>query len=287
MSYREKSVACAHTSGAHQMVYSDWGAETAARTIICVHGLTRSGRDFDRLASALAGAGFRVLAPDIVGRGRSGTLGPDADYETPQYIADILTMLTAENLSEVDWIGTSMGGLIGMGMASMPNHPIRRMLINDVGPFIPKEALQRIGDYVSVAWRFPEWEQAVSHARMAYAPFGLETDADWEYLAEITYKRSSDGCWVNAYDLRIAEPFKEGQIVDVDLWALWETLSLPILVLRGAESDLLTREDADAMTKRGPQATLVEIPGCGHAPSLMVEDQIARVLDWAAAGEKG
>lgn len=285
MSCTEKSVTCAHPGGSHAMVYSDWGPADADRTILCVHGLTRNGRDFDRVAAALADAGFRVLAPDIVGRGRSDRLGPDASYETPQYIADILAMLAAEGVTSVDWIGTSMGGLIGMAMASLPQHPIRRMLINDVGPFLPQQALQRIGDYVGVAWRFDDRAAAEEHIRRAYAPFGLKTEADWAFLADISLHRDADGAWTNNYDLRIAEPFQDDQVGDVDLWSLWDELTLPILVLRGAESDLLSTETAYAMTQRGPRATLIDIPGCGHAPALMDEEQISLVLEWAEAGD--
>lgn len=281
MSYREKSVRCLHHGGFHDMVYSDWGVEDAETTIVCVHGLTRNGKDFDRLASALAEDGFRVLAPDIVGRGRSGLLGLDATYDIPQYIADINTMLTAENLSQVDWIGTSMGGLIGMGLAAIPGHPIRRMLINDVGPLVPKEALKRIGDYVGVAWRFEDLDQAVEHVKLAYAPFGLTTDQDWRYLAHLSLAPAEEGGWRKAYDLRIAEPFTDVEIEDIDLWPLWDQLNLPILVLRGAESDLLSAQTAKAMTERGPKATVIEIDGCGHAPSLIEQDQIDLVRRWA------
>lgn len=263
------------------MVYSDWGRKDAARTVVCVHGLTRNGKDFDRLAAALAEDGFRILAPDVVGRGRSGQLGPDASYDIPQYIADINTMLAAEDLRQVDWIGTSMGGLIGMGMAAIPGHPIRRMLINDVGPLVPKEALKRIGDYVGVPWRFEDLDQAVEHVKMAYAPFGVSTEEDWRYLAHLSLVPAEEGGWRKAYDLRIAEPFTGVEIEDIDLWPLWDLLNLPILVLRGVESDLLSAETATAMSTRGPKATVIEVPGCGHAPSLIERDQIDLVRRWA------
>ena len=282
--YLEKSVRCLHMGGFHDMVYSDWvPKKQKGRTIVCVHGLTRSGRDFDRVAAALCADGFRVIAPDIVGRGRSGTLGQQATYEVPQYISDISTMLAAEHLREVDWIGTSMGGLIGMGLAGLQGQPIRRMMINDVGPFIPKAALERIGEYVGRDWRFDSFDDAVNHVRLAYEPFGLTRDEDWRYLAALSLRQDVDGTWTNTYDLRIADAFK-GDIADVDLWALWDMLTVPILLLRGAESDLLPADTAKAMTERGPRADLVEVPDCGHAPSLMVPDQIETVLKWAASG---
>ncbi|MDF1750284.1 MAG: alpha/beta hydrolase [Alphaproteobacteria bacterium] len=278
--FAEKSVRCAHVGGFHDMVYSDWGSQKAPSTIVCVHGLTRNGRDFDRLAAALTEAGYRVLAPDIVGRGRSDRLGPFANYEIPQYINDITTMLAAEGLRSVDWVGTSMGGLIGMSIAVMAGHPIKRLLLNDVGPVVPKEALQRIGDYVGIPWKFDSFDLALNHVRQAYAPFGLKTEEDWRYLAELSLKQDAEGKWVMAYDTRIADAFKDTEITDIDLWPFWQQISTPTLVLRGAESDLLTRETAEKMTRTGPMAKLIEVPDCGHAPALMDASQIGLVLDW-------
>ncbi len=288
----EKTVRCAHPGGFHDMVYSDWGQASwgqagARRTVVCVHGLTRSGRDFDRLALVLADSGYRVLAPDIVGRGRSGRLGPFGNYEIPQYINDLTCMLAAESVADIDWIGTSMGGLIGMSIAAMDGHPIRRMLINDVGPFVPKEALRRIGEYVGIMWQFDTFEAALDHVKKAYAPFGLTSEEDWRYLAELSLRQDDAGQWVNAYDGRIAEPFRSADIGDVDLWSLWDHLSLPIMVLRGAESDLLTADVAQAMIRRGPKAQLLEVAGCGHAPALMDAGQIGIVRDWLQSGEEG
>ncbi|MDW3207504.1 MAG: alpha/beta hydrolase [Alphaproteobacteria bacterium] len=280
MPFRMKSVRCASQAGFHEMVYRDWGRSDAAKTVVCVHGLTRNGRDFERLADALASDGHRVLCPDIVGRGASDRLGPGGAYEVPQYVADLTTMLAAEGLRSVDWIGTSMGGLIGMAMAAMPGGPIRRMVLNDVGPFIPKAALQRIGDYVGVEWRFDTFQKAEAHIRAAYAPFGLESDEDWRFMTEISTARDEAGCWVNAYDPRIADPFRGDQIADADLWYLWDAIRIPIFVMRGAESDLLTPEIAKEMTRRGPGAEVLEIPGCGHAPALMDSHQIGVLRDW-------
>ncbi|MEQ8443516.1 MAG: alpha/beta hydrolase [Alphaproteobacteria bacterium] len=278
---QEKSVTCPHQGGFHEMVYSDWGDPTGDRTILCVHGLTRSGRDFDRLAEVLAEKGCRVLAPDIAGRGRSGYLGPGVTYEIPQYIADLSCLLAMEGIDKVDWIGTSMGGLIAMAWTSQPAHPVRRMLLNDVGPFVPKSALQRIGEYVGIQWRFESFEKGIEHIKKAYEPFGLKTEEDWRYLAELSLAKRDDGTWTNAYDLRISEPFKGNDIEDVVLWELWDQISVPTTVFRGAESDLLSADTAYRMTVSGPQATLVEIEGCGHAPTIMVPDQIDAAVDWA------
>jgi pimeloyl-ACP methyl ester carboxylesterase len=285
MNGEEKTVRCAHTGGFHDMVYSAWGPADAPRCLVCVHGLTRNGRDFDRLAERLtAGEGLRLLAPDVVGRGRSDRLGPYARYEIPQYVQDLTVLLAAEGRRDVDWLGTSMGGLIGMTMAAMAQTPIRRMLINDVGPLVPKAALERIAEYVGVGWRFDSFDKAVDHIRRAYAPFGLTSENDWRYLAELSLDRDADGAWINAYDPRIAEPLREGPLEDVDLWALWDAIGVPITVLRGAESDLLTPETATEMSRRGPCAEVIEVPGCGHAPALMQADQIALVEEWLRDG---
>ena len=189
-------------------------------------------------------------------------------------------MLAAEGLRAVAWIGTSMGGLIGMSMAAMAGHPIRRMLINDVGPLVPKAALERIGEYVRIAWHFGEFEEAVDHIKKHYEPFGLTSEADWRLLTEISLAPDGRGGWTRAYDPRIAEPFEETEIADLNLWTVWEAIDIPILVLRGAESDLLEPETAAEMTRRGPKARVVEIKGCGHAPALMDAAQIALVRDW-------
>lgn len=283
MPYRLKSVRCASPAGFHDMVYADWGRRDAQKTIVCVHGLTRNGRDFDRLAEALVAEGHRVLCPDIVGRGRSDRLGAGASYETSQYVGDLTTMLAAEGLRTVDWIGTSMGGLIGMAMAAMSVSPIRHMVLNDVGPFIPKAALERIGEYVGVQWRFDTFDKALAHIKRAYEPFGLEAEEDWRFLTEVSTVRDAEGCWVNAYDLRIADPFQAAEIGDADLWSLWDAISVPIFVLRGAESDLLTPDIADEMKRRGPKAEVLEVPGCGHAPALMDAYQIGILRNWCRA----
>jgi pimeloyl-ACP methyl ester carboxylesterase len=283
MPYRQKWIRSAHPGGYHRMVYSDWGAPDAPRTLVCVHGLTRSGRDFDRLAGALSGPDLRILAPDIVGRGRSDWMGPGGVYDIQQYVVDLLIMLEREDAKDVDWLGTSMGGLIGMVMGGRGG-PIRRMAINDVGPFIPKAALERIGEYVGVPWRFESFDQGVEHVKRAYEPFGLTNETDWRYLAELSLSRDADGFWTNAYDPRIAEPFKAPDIDDADLWGMWDAIDCPVWVLRGAESDLLLPDTAREMETRGPRARITEVPGCGHAPALMDETQIALVRDWLYGG---
>ncbi len=269
--------------GTYGLAYADWGDPGAARTVVCVHGLTRNGRDFDALAAALAdGLGARVICPNIVGRGRSDWLRDPARYAVPTYIGHLIQLLAHLNVSApVDWVGTSMGGLIGMGLAAATeNSPIRRLVLNDVGPFLPKAALERIGGYLvrGGAQRFDSLEALEAYLREVHAPFGPLTDAQWRHLAEHGAWPTDDGGVMPAYDPAIAGPFGADPHQDVDLWEHWDRITCPVLVLRGAGSDLLLPETAREMTRRGPRAELIEFEGVGHAPALMAEDQIAAVV---------
>lgn len=267
--------------GFHRVAYVEWGEASAPRTVLCVHGLTRNGRDFDRLASVLAQR-WRVACPDIVGRGRSDWLPDPAGYGYPQYLADMNALIARLDVASVDWIGTSMGGLIGMMLAALPNSPIRRLVLNDVGPFIPRAALERIALYVGLNPTFDSVGELETHLRKVHEPFGPLTDSDWRHLALQGYRRLDDGQFGLAYDPGIANAFK-GKIADVDLWPVWDAIACPVLVLRGARSDLLLAETAAEMSRRGPQAKVVEIAEAGHAPGLMSTDQINLLRDWLAS----
>jgi len=269
--------------GFHRLAYVEWGAASHDRTALCVHGLTRSGRDFDALAGVLARDGLRVACPDVVGRGRSDRLADPAGYGYPQYLADMNALIARLDAPQVDWIGTSMGGLIGMMLAAQPNTPLRRLVINDVGPFIPKAALARIGEYVGRDPRFADLAAAEAYLREIHAPFGALTDQQWRHLTEHSVAAAEGGGYRLGYDPAIAAPFRDAEPEDVDLWALWDLIAIPVLVLRGAESDLLPAETAAEMAARGPRAEVAEIRGCGHAPALMDEHQIALVRDWLLA----
>jgi len=261
------------------MAYAEWGAAAATETLICVHGLTRNSGDFDRLSGALEDRA-RILCPDVVGRGRSGRLAEGTAYGVPQYVTDMTVMLAAAGVEDVLWVGTSMGGLIGMAMAAMPGTPIKRMVLNDVGPFIPKSALERIGTYLAMDPVFDTWEAGAAHIREIYAPFGRLSEADWNHLCRNSLEQDDEGRWRQAYDPAIAVPFKTEPVEDVDLWPMYEAIQCPVLVLRGADSDLLLPETTAEMAKRGPRATVVEFDDCGHAPSLMTAEQIATVRSW-------
>jgi pimeloyl-ACP methyl ester carboxylesterase len=262
--------------------YAEWGSAGTARTVVCVHGLTRNGRDFDHLARVLA-ADRRVLCPDVVGRGLSDPLTNPEDYALPTYISHMVQLLQKLELQEVDWVGTSMGGLIGMGIAAMPESPIRRLVLNDVGPFLPKVALERINSYLGLDLRFLSLEALEAHLRDIHAGFGPLTDAEWRHLAEHCAARREDGRFGLNYDQRLAQPMTRGPIENLELWPVWDQVRCPVLVLRGADSDLLLAETAAEMTKRGPKAEVIEIDGTGHAPALMAKDQIAIVRAWLAA----
>jgi pimeloyl-ACP methyl ester carboxylesterase len=270
-------------AGPHRDVFWDWAGPTAdAPVLVAVHGLTRNGRDFDAIAAALSDR-FRVVCPDVVGRGKSEWLSSGALYTYPQYVADMAVLLTQVSLGPVDWLGTSMGGLIGMAMAAQPVSPIRRLILNDVGPFVPKASLERIADYIGKEPRFASVAAIEAHLRRVHAPFGPLTDDQWAHLARHSARALPEGGFALAYDPAIAQAFTTAPIADVDLWPFWEAITCPVLVIRGGQSDLLLADTADEMVRRKPATTLVTFPECGHAPALMDKAQIAVIRDWLAA----
>ena len=267
------------------MAYVEWGDTANDRVLLCVHGLTRNGRDFDFLARALAD-GWRVVCPDVAGRGRSERLAHAEDYALPTYAADMLTLIAHLGVAQVDWVGTSMGGLIGMLMAGQPGSPIRRMVLNDVGPVVPADAMRRIGEYVGRAPAFASRAEAERYVRLVCAPFGRLEEAQWQHLVEHGTRRREDGGYELVYDPAIGEPFRTlAQAGDIDLWPVYEAIRCPVLVLRGADSDVLTHETLAAMAQRGPRARTAEFVHVGHAPALMAPDQIAVVRAFLSGGE--
>lgn len=278
---REASLRGLSKTGFHRLAYRESGPEDPV-PVVCLHGLGRNARDFDALAEDLAAAGRRVACLDVVGRGDSAWLGDPMDYGYPQYLADTAALIARLGCDQVDMVGTSMGGLIGMMLAAQPDNPIRRLVVNDVGPFIPKAALERILDYFGKDPRFPDLAAAEAYHRRIYSGFGALSDAQWRHLTETSLRRDGEG-WRLHYDPRIAAPMRETEIVDVDLWPLWDAIACPVLVLRGAESDLLLADTAAQMEQRGPRARVVEIAGCGHAPALLDPAQIDVVRAWLNA----
>ena len=285
--FRQREVLCAHPGGLHRLAYTEWGDPHNPRVLLCVHGLLRTGRDFDRLAAALDDD-YRVICPDVAGRGNSDWLPEAPLYALPQYANDLVTLIARLDVPQVDWLGTSMGGLIGMTLAAQANSPIRRMVINDVGPFIAQAGLQRIADYVGKDPVFEDLPALESYLRFVLMGFGTISDECWRHMAEHSARPLPDGRFRLAYDPAIGEAFKTAPVADVDLWALWDRVRCPVLVLRGADSDLLSAETAERMAARGPGASglvrVVEFPNTGHAPSLMTEEQISIVRNFLAEG---
>ncbi|MBE9556045.1 MAG: alpha/beta hydrolase [Proteobacteria bacterium] len=268
--------------GFHKVAYTEWGAGAGKPTLVCVHGMTRNARDFDALAAAMEDR-YRVASMDVVGRGMSDWLADYTGYGYAQYLADAAALLARLDVEAVDWVGTSMGGLMGMMLAARPNSPIRRLVLNDIGPFIPKSFLGRIRGYVGTDPHFADVDELEAHIRQIHASFGPLSDEEWRHLATHNARKLEDGGIGLAYDPGIAKAaFSPEEPSDVEMWDIWDQVKCPVLVLRGAESDLLLPETVERMKTSGPGCEAVDIPGCGHAPSLMPAGQIAIVRDWLA-----
>jgi pimeloyl-ACP methyl ester carboxylesterase len=261
------------------IAYADWGEETAEQAIVCVHGLTRNSRDFDFIAADLAARGARVIAIDVVGRGRSSWLADPMGYVIPNYVGQLLQFLQQLGLAQVDWIGTSMGGLIGMLVAAGEASPIRRLVLNDIGTRVPVAALQQLQSYVGIDRSFASLGEVEAYLRKIHVGFGPLTDEQWRHLA-LHSARQTDGEYRLHYDPAIKIPYRQMAADDVDLTRFWDRISCPTLLLRGSESQILPAEVADSMRETGPRASVVTFNGVGHAPALMARDQIATVEDW-------
>jgi pimeloyl-ACP methyl ester carboxylesterase len=290
------------------MAYTEWGDPSNKKVVLCVHGLTRTGRDFDVLAKRLA-QDYRVVCPDVVGRGMSDRLANPAFYAVPQYAADMVNLVDRLQPSQLHWVGTSMGGLIGLAYAgalalarvqqqtltpaqhysNLPSTGVRldRLVLNDVGPHLEPVSLERIGQYVGEAIEFANFAAAVKYVKTTAASFGPHTEAQWQELTRYTYIEQN-GRWIKHYDLGLAVPFKSmtpelATQGEQYLWSAYGSVQTPILILRGAESDLLSKQTLQRMLERNPQAKSYEFRGVGHAPSLMVDDQVKVVTDFLYA----
>ena len=292
-------VSCPDASGGHRMAYWQWGDAAAAHLVVCVHGLSRQGRDFDVLARALRaraaaqGQALRVVCPDVVGRGDSDWLKEPMGYQFPTYVGDMLTLLGTlaqqAPIGQLDWVGTSMGGLIGLLLAGAPDLPLplpmRRLVLNDVGPVIEWQALQRIGQYLGKSGPFESVEAGAARLRELAPGFGPHTDAQWLALSRPMLRALPEGGWRLHYDPAIAVPYAavtpestaQGEAL---LWQLYDQVTAETLVLRGADSDLLSAATASAMQARGPRPRVLEFAGVGHAPTLVADDQVAAVCDF-------
>ncbi|SOY91697.1 D-(-)-3-hydroxybutyrate oligomer hydrolase [Cupriavidus taiwanensis] len=266
------------------MAYHEWGDPANPRVLVCAHGLTRTGRDFDAVASALCGD-YRVVCPDVAGRGRSEWLANPDSYIVPQYVSDMVTLIARLNVEQVDWFGTSMGGLIGMGLAGLPKSPVRKLLLNDVGPRIAPSAVERIGAYLGLPVRFKTFEEGLAYLQTISASFGRHSAEQWRELNAAILKpvQGADGLeWGLHYDPQLAVPFRKSTpeaiaAGEAALWRSFEAIEAPVLVVRGAQSDLLLRETVAEMVARGRHVSSVEVPDVGHAPTFVDPAQIAIV----------
>jgi pimeloyl-ACP methyl ester carboxylesterase len=276
-----RDVQCLDSRGLHRMAYWQWGDAANPKVLVCVHGLTRQGRDFDALARALADE-YRVICPDVVGRGRSDWLADPMGYTLPNYVTDMVCLLARLDAQVVDWVGTSMGGLIGLGLASLNGSPVRKLVLNDVGPVIEPAALQRIGSYVGRSSFWATLDEAADASWALSQGFGPHSREQWLALTAPQLKPATqDGRsgFTARCDPAIAVPFRAvtpqlAQAGEALLWQSWDRLQCPTLLLRGAQSDLLSPATAQAMTQRGPRARLHQFAGVGHAPTLVHADQI-------------
>lgn len=279
---RARTIRGLSLTGFHDISYVDWGPTQAHPPVICVHGLTRQGRDFDYLAAYLAAAGRRVVCPDLVGRGQSGRLRDPNEYALPQYCADMNALIAHLDAGQVDWVGTSLGGLIGIVLAGLPETPIRRIVVNDIGPYLPWSGLARIGSYVSsMPADFHDLGEAEAYFREVLAPFGDLPDEHWARITRHSVAwHASRERYVMLCDPQIVRAFRNPWHYSLDLWKYWTAIKVPILVIRGMESDLLPADLAHQMEQRNLLAKVYEVEGCGHAPTLMGTDQIKLVSDF-------
>ncbi len=296
---RLQAVTCSSPAGLHRMAYHEWGAPDNPDVVLCVHGLTRTGRDFDDLAMRLA-KDFRVVCPDIVGRGLSDRLATPMFYAVPQYVADLVTLIARLQPTRLRWVGTSMGGLIGLGYAgavaqsqfmhplptpaqahrSLPHTGVRldKLVLNDVGPHLEPVSIARIGQYISEDISFDTFDAAVAFVSKNSTSFGPHTEEQWRAFTRYTYIEQN-GKWVKHYDLKLAVPFKsmdpQSAIAGEQLlWTAYDAIRAPILIVHGQESDLLSPQTVQQMLRRNQRARAVDFAGVGHAPTLMANDQI-------------
>lgn len=271
-----------HPEGSHKIAYTQWG-KANEKVLFCVHGLSRNSRDFDHIAKALSDK-YHVICIDIVGRGKSDWLENSAQYNYSTYISDCLSLLGHLGIKQVDWLGTSMGGVMGMIIASQFPGIIQKMIINDVGPVISGKALGRILDYVGRTDAFTDKEAAQKALRKKLATFGITSEEHWEHMFEHSFHRLDNGDYLLSYDpsiIKKPDAAAPAKIEDIDLWHVWDEVNIPSLVLRGGVSDILSAETAKKMVEaKNGLCKLVEIPNVGHAPTLMDADQIAIVRNW-------
>lgn len=279
---REEQFLGLNPQGFHRVTYYEWGDPANDRVVVCVHGLTRNGQDFRWLAEALAHE-YRVVCPDMVGRGKSDYLRDPTRYTYPQYMADLNALLGRLNVPQVMWIGTSMGGLLGMMLAALSQTPIAGMILNDIGPFVPSDGLKRLMKYVPKAHMFGQFEEVTRFLRTTLLGYRGFSANQWKQLAEqSTTWDDSLQKWVVRYDPAVASTINPAELKDQDFWKSWEIMTCPVLALQGADSDILTHETAQQMARR-PQTRVIPFAEQGHALSLATDDQIRLIKSWLDA----
>lgn len=276
---QKKSFLSLSTAGFHKISYVEWGSVDAKRTIICSHGLTRNARDFDFLAAQLS-MNVRVICPDLFGRGESSWAADAHLYNQPQYLIDMTALIARLNVDSVTWIGTSLGGLLGMYLASQVNSPINSLILNDVGPVVPRAAIARIAKYAGTDTTFPNLDAAEQYMRRVFASGENLSDEIWRNLTLHSVKQQPDGSYMLAYDPKVSSSMLKFWFTGVHLWPVWERIRCPVLVMWGAKSDVLLSETIDRMNRSGPKIDVAKISNCGHAPSLMTQDQVDIINNW-------
>jgi pimeloyl-ACP methyl ester carboxylesterase len=292
---KQNYVLCTSPEGYHRVAYTEWGEpDSSSSAVICVHGLTRNSRDFDALAMFLSSQGYHVFCPDVVGRGDSSWLKNSEQYNFERYVMDMNVLIGRTAATQIDWIGTSMGGLIGIMIAALPNSPIRRLILNDIGPQIPIHALWQIARYVKKDPKFSSKKEAKKYFKELYAEFGNLSEAEWDQFTEHSVTEYSPGIYVNRFDPKIQNskwlsfkslinsPHKalEGILFDIDLWSIWQKIKCPVLVIRGQHSNLLLPEHIRKMQRIHPTMDVFEVEDAGHAPALLDHEQHAHIADW-------
>ncbi|MBA2651825.1 MAG: alpha/beta hydrolase [Tatlockia sp.] len=294
---KQNFVLCASKEGFHRVAYTEWGeSNTNSSAVICVHGLTRNCRDFDELAKFISSHGHHVFCPDIVGRGDSSWFKNPQLYTFKRYVADMNILISRTGATQIDWIGTSMGGIIGMMLASLPNSPIRRLILNDIGPQVPLHALWRLAKNTAKDPKFTSKEQAKEYFKEIYGEFGNLSEEQWDQFTKNSITECSPGVYSSKFDPGIHDsklkmqsikdffhsPHKalEGLVFDVDLWPYWENVKCPVLVIRGKRSDLLLPEHIKRMKRTHPKVEVYEIEDAGHAPALLEPEQHQKITSW-------
>jgi pimeloyl-ACP methyl ester carboxylesterase len=279
MEIRQHSITCANPRGTHRIAYTEWGNPDNPNVLICVHGLTRNGRDFDFMANVLV-KHYRIICPDIVGRGRSDWFEHGENYHYGTYVADMLSLLNQLGLEKVDWLGTSMGGIIGMLIAAQQPQMIKRLILNDIGAVVSQQALQRIGGYLQTEqMAFANIDAVETYLREVHASFGHLSNQQWKHLATHgSYEK--EGQYYLAYDAKISQVFQASLGQDVELWDIWKAIKIPVLVIHGLESDILTQSTLNKMKETHSELIIVHCVKVGHAPALTTKEQTDSVARW-------